>query len=129
MLEKIYDEIMQKNDIVRQSVIASPFIETKSIIVQSQYEWLNTILDIGETEAIVLAKQLSTILLIDERKGRSVAQNLNIDIMGFLGVLYLNYQNNFINIDNIIAYIEKAQKQEYRMSKKLIDSFTLKLRK
>jgi uncharacterized protein len=44
--------------------------------------------DRGEAEAIVLALELAAdLLLIDERKGRFVAGQLNVPMMGLLGLL------------------------------------------
>lgn len=49
---------------------------------------LQKTLDLGEASSIALAKELQAdLLLIDERKGRNVAQNLGINITGAIGVL------------------------------------------
>ena len=58
---------------------------------------LNEVLDPGETEAITLAVELkSDLLLIDEKKGRIVAKQLNINITGLLGLLVAAKQKGFI---------------------------------
>lgn len=41
----------------------------------------------GETEAIVLAYRLQTILLIDDRQGRKAAQKLSVPVVGTLRLL------------------------------------------
>jgi len=49
---------------------------------------LSLILDKGEAEAISLAIQLSSdLLLIDEKMGKRVAQQYHLDTVGLLGVL------------------------------------------
>lgn len=54
----------------------------------SLYEELESRLDIGETEAIVLSKQLnSDYLIMDEKKGRIEAERLEIKTIGILGIL------------------------------------------
>ena len=45
-------------------------------------------MDDGESEAIILADELqSDVLIIDERRGRKVAQNLGLTITSTVGIL------------------------------------------
>lgn len=45
-------------------------------------------LDLGESEAIVLAKELNCdLILMDETKGRKIAKSLEIDTLGLIGIL------------------------------------------
>ena len=45
-------------------------------------------LDMGEAEAVALAvEQRADLLLVDERRGRAVAANLGLKVIGLLGVL------------------------------------------
>ena len=44
-------------------------------------------LHLGEREAIVLAQELGAQLLIDERRGRTLAAEWGLDVFGSLGVL------------------------------------------
>ncbi|GAB4446036.1 MAG: DUF3368 domain-containing protein [Anaerolineae bacterium] len=53
------------------------------VAVQRLLFWLNE----GESEAIVLAQETGTTLLIDERRGRAVAAALGGQISGTVGVL------------------------------------------
>ncbi|MBS4027290.1 MAG: DUF3368 domain-containing protein [Ignavibacteriales bacterium] len=64
------------------------WIEVNSIHNQLLFDSLSEQLDEGEAEAIVLAKELHTqFLLIDEMKGRTIAEQLGIKTVGLLGVL------------------------------------------
>jgi predicted nucleic acid-binding protein len=54
-------------------------------------------LDLGEAEAIALARELNADrLLIDERKGRAVASRLGIKLTGVLGILIVAKRRELI---------------------------------
>lgn len=55
-------------------------------------------LDVGEAEAIVLAKDIKAdLLLIDERRGRTIASRLGLKVIGLLGVLVEVKRMGFIS--------------------------------
>lgn len=59
----------------------------------------NLDLDPGETEALSLAMELdSHLLLLDDLKARRVAQRLGLNIMGTLGVLELAARKNLLDL-------------------------------
>ncbi|MTI84673.1 MAG: DUF3368 domain-containing protein [Firmicutes bacterium] len=64
---------------------------------------LESDLDRGECEAIVLAKELNAdYLLLDERKARRIIRNSGIKVMGTLGVLGLAAKNGLLtDFDNV----------------------------
>lgn len=64
------------------------WIVVRKVIDRKEVETLLDYLDLGECEAIVLAKESSADLLImDERKGRNIAKEQGLEIIGLLGVL------------------------------------------
>ena len=68
--------------------------EVKSLIA---VDLLRPQLGYGETEAIVLAKELEVdVLLIDEKKARRIAQVNAIPVIGTLGILLLSKFNGLI---------------------------------
>jgi predicted nucleic acid-binding protein len=73
------------------------WIEVKQISDRDHFDKLLKILDPGEAEAIVLAIELKAdALLIDEKKGRKIAQEHGIIITGLLGILIDAKAENFI---------------------------------
>lgn len=122
--KKVYEEINIKNDFVLPD-----FIEIKKIKKDELYFYLIKILDEGESEAIVLAKEMNLGLIIDEKKGRKIAKNLNIKILGFLGILFINYKKKKTSKEEIIKIIDDAKKMGYRISDKLLKDFFESLNK
>ena len=103
------------------------FIHMKEIQKDERYSFLCNVLDEGESEAITLAKQLCLPLIIDEKKGRKIAKNLGIQIIGFLGVVYINYQKGFVSKREIENILDNAIKKGYRISQKLTETFLASL--
>jgi hypothetical protein len=60
------------------------------------FQQLNQSLDIGESSAICLAYEQNALLIIDERKGRNKATELNLHLIGTLGVLILAKRKGII---------------------------------
>jgi predicted nucleic acid-binding protein len=74
------------------------WIIVKDVIDKKRQQILFLELDKGESSAIALALENETsLLLIDERKGRGIAQKLGLNITGTLGVLLKAKQKNLID--------------------------------
>jgi len=90
--QAVYQELSRYHPIFLDEIMKekSPFLEVKTVMDKNRVYQLKqkAKLDDGESEAIILALELKTeLLLIDERKGRAEAQMLGIKITGLLGVL------------------------------------------
>ena len=133
LLENLFDkvyipsevirEVSQKSDGVLHKIMAHVLFETRSITDSVTLKMLDGILDSGESEAIVLAKELQCILLIDEKKGRAVAKTMGLDIIGLLGVLIANVKSETIARAEAVEILNTIKQEKFRVSKKLEEHF------
>lgn len=120
--EHVKDEITQKND-YDCSVWDDQFFIVSHVTNTSLLESLKLFLDEGESEAISLAKELSLPLLIDEKKGRKIAQTMHIEVIGLIGIIVALHRRKIISSQEAIAIINEAQKIGFRLSEKLYNDF------
>lgn len=76
-------------------------------------------LDLGEAEAITVAKEVrADVLLIDERRGRSIAIREGIPVVGLLGVLIVAKKKGMIaSLEQVLESLEK--KADFRLATSL----------
>lgn len=74
VIPKAVEEELLRISALQSSVqifLQQPWVEIKQISISKEYETLRKYLDKGESEAIILAKELQAdLLLMDESKGR-----------------------------------------------------------
>ncbi len=78
------------------------------------------LLDDGETQALVLAKQLGCAVLMDEKRGRQVARRQGVPVVGVLVVLLQAKLDH--HIDELSPMISHLQDSGYRLSETLVDA-------
>ncbi len=84
----VFNELINAKVIDKTFLQFNPFIQIKSPINKNEVEELRNVLDAGESEAIILSKELNAdLLLIDEDRGRKFAIKYGLTIKGVLGVL------------------------------------------
>lgn len=86
----VYDEllVLADLDIPIDKVLASNWLSIRTVEATDLYRDLLTELDMGEAESIALAIELQAdYLLIDEKKGRKIALEKNLQIIGTLGII------------------------------------------
>jgi predicted nucleic acid-binding protein len=120
LLQQLYGKVMIP-EAARQELVAlrlddpvgrladASWIETRNVADRNLVESLLSELHPGEAEAIALAIQMKAdLLLVDERRGRSVASRLNLKVMGLLGLLIEAKRKGLIEavrpiLDDLIA--------------------------
>lgn len=100
LLRKLYEELIIPEAVWNEVVVdgagqagaaevnAAKWIKTKKASNKNLVQALQQNLDAGESEAIALALEINTVLLLmDERIGREVARHLGLHCTGLIGVL------------------------------------------
>jgi len=111
----VYEEIS-----VKKSIDLPVFISVQEVMPSEKLETLKKLLDLGESEAIALALELKSKLIIDEKKGRKIAMNQGLEIIGLLGIVYLNIKKGFISKEEAESFLGDALVHGYRISEKLL---------
>ena len=109
----VAEELAAANDINIQNIFTLEWIQTRELTNPNFATRLcqERGLDIGEAQAIALAIELKADdLLIDERLGRQEALQLNLPIIGILGILVLAKQKGLISAVKPVmdSLLEKA---------------------
>jgi len=118
---EVYREITVR-DVHRETItrwIVSGKLSLKSVAHDERYTMLIKRLDPGESESIALAGQDNLPLIIDEKKGRSVARSLGIPIIGLVGILLKLIDKDILSRTEAIIVIEEIEENGFRMSKEL----------
>ena len=106
---------------VKYPVVLPPFIKVENLEDKELFNSLTMILDLGESEAIALAKEKNLSIIIDEKKGRKIAKGMDLKVIGLLGVVYLNAKRGFLTKSEANEFIKSAVEHGYKKKKKMID--------
>jgi predicted nucleic acid-binding protein len=131
LLDKLYDKILLPVTVFREStVIGKPNAEmirgwgqdkVVEVTDKKLFQAVHFALDAGEAEAITLYQEKSAdALLIDEQKGRKIAEYYNINIIGTLGILLKAKREGILA--EITPSIRLLRKSKIRISDELYDS-------
>lgn len=121
--KEVYEEValLDEARVFLDVQIERKFIEVSMYNNQLLYDELNILLDSGESASIILALEKKMPLLIDEKKGRNVAQDMGIDIIGLIGVIRFLYKKEKISKKRTKEIMQKLSTSSFRVSKKLVD--------
>ncbi|QFY44613.1 DUF3368 domain-containing protein [Candidatus Methylospira mobilis] len=116
--ETVYREATEPDK--PQAQVLKQFLQGKVHQVDLRnYVFLDAFADAGETEAMVLYKQLSADkLLIDDRRGRKVAKINQIDTIGSLGILLAAKSKGFV--PEVAPLLRKIEQSDIYLSPDLI---------
>jgi uncharacterized protein len=102
-----------------RSLMEADWVKRTEIKDRSQMGFLLGILDRGESEVLVLAKESGAdLILMDEGRARKIARIAGFDVMGLLGLFLL--AKNIGLVDRIRPLIEDLRKKNFRVSDRLV---------
>jgi predicted nucleic acid-binding protein len=118
--KEVYDEVVTrgKNLFGAVEVKDAEWIKVEEVRNKIAVDSLRDYIDLGEAEAIILAKERNAkLLLIDDSDGRQIAERLGLKITGTIGILLLAATNKKIElkktIDDLMACGFRLGKEEY----------------
>ncbi|MCD7717329.1 MAG: DUF3368 domain-containing protein [Lachnospiraceae bacterium] len=143
LLQKLFGEIWIPNAVYEELISNKKFSNEARQIMEVEYiEKVQvgdsksvrllqraTGLDAGESEAIILSdEKKADILLMDEAKGRLVAKQMGLTIMGTVGILMTAYEEQLLTSLEIEQCIEALRENGRHISEKLYQQLRDKFR-
>jgi len=121
--EAVFREVTEEGDqrAGAKTVREAAWIIKKQIHDYAQANMLMTVLEKGEAEVLVLAKEIQAdLILLDEEKARKTAVRAGFKVMGLIGILMV--AKRLGRIATIRTYIEKLQREKFRLSEKVVNT-------
>ena len=132
LVYQLFGEVQIPEAVYSELVINRRFPEESRMIQESKFKSVellrrSTGLDAGESEAIILSDSLNAdVLLMDETRGRKVAKQMGIQIMGTIGVLMLAYEEDRLSKEEILACVDVLKHNGRHISNKLYEQLLQK---
>lgn len=122
----VYEELVanSKYPVEKQMIIECPFLECLEVDDRQSIKILREVvgLDLGESEAIALAEEKGAdLLIIDERKGRRVAKQMELKITGTIGILLQAFDCKILSKTEILSCVEELKYSDIRISDSLFE--------
>lgn len=130
--EAVFKELVSNKKFSEESrqIQESSFIKKVKVTDVKSVDLLrrSTALDAGESEAIILSDSVKAdVLLMDEVKGRKIAQQMGIPLMGTIGMLIVAYNARLLSKEEIQACINILKNTGRHISDKLYSQLMHKL--
>jgi predicted nucleic acid-binding protein len=111
LLRRVYGVIHISEEVAAEfGVFVPTWIQVHSVQDKTKLDILHNLVDLGEASTIALAYQFDDVtLILDDRKARKLADNLNLRFTGLLGILIRAKQSGIIDsAGNVLAKLKTA---------------------
>lgn len=130
--EAVFQELVSNRRFPEESrlIRESAFIRTVAVRDTRAVELLcrSAGLDLGESEAIILSdSDNADLLLMDESRGRRVARQMGIQIMGTIGMLITAYKEEVLSKEEILKCVDILKYSGRHIDNKLYSQLLEKL--
>lgn len=125
LLRKIYTDITTTKEVTEEFSLDLPgWIKVVKVKDKKYQEALETQIDKGEASIITLAMECeNSLLILDDRKARKVAEKLSLNITGSLGIIYKAKQMGIIK--QVKPLIDNLLTTDFRISEQLVREFLI----
>jgi len=86
------------------------FIKVRELTQEQQTRARNLDLGKGEREAIILAKDLGALLIIEDEKARKISQEMGIEKTGTFGIIRAAFEECILTRQQMVDMVEKLKK-------------------
>jgi predicted nucleic acid-binding protein len=109
LLQKLFHEISITEEVSSEFGLPLPeWVKVRSVINTAKKDSLGLVLDSGEASSIALCLESENpLLIIDEKKGRRIAQDLGIKTVGTVGLIIKAKKDGSIDSpENLVTLLE-----------------------
>jgi predicted nucleic acid-binding protein len=96
ILPQLFEQITIASAVAEEFGRSLPWLNVEIARDEESVAWLKRQLDSGEAETIVLARERTSRVLIDERRARAVAKRLGLSVIETVGVLLIAKRESII---------------------------------
>jgi predicted nucleic acid-binding protein len=125
--DAVYREWLAGDATIERTVQRLEFLHVVAVEDSGLLAELRALLDPGEAEALALAEQRGLTLLVDEKKGRSIARMMGIPVLGLVGILLLAVRRGGLEPETAREIVQQAMDHGFRLSDRLYGAFLERL--
>lgn len=117
LLPKLYNPIIIPPAVEREFGSLPKWIKVEKPNNQAFVATLKLLVDDGESEAIALAYEQKSLIILDDRQARSVAKHLKLNIIGTIGILIKAKHSGLISL--LKPLLEDLERNNFYFGTKL----------